>query len=161
MSQILKDERFKNLADSRTYPVRWLLNALEYANGKLSHLCICGYSKKIWYLAAEGDNPAKPFVINSIDIADGECLDGGWCLNMDCKYNHTTPGKYAKSYHLSDEEAKDLINNWDQFIKNIQDINKVLSEYEDHNFLNFQESEIMEGPGPLVEWVSKGQITGH
>ncbi len=152
MSEILKDEKFKDLINSQTYPVRWLINALKYKKGNLIHLCICGYSHRIWYMAPDGDNLVKPMVISSIDICDGECLDSKWCLDVECKYNRTTAHSYAKSYHLSDKETDEIITDWDQFIKNINGINKVLDEYET-DFLNFNEYSMMEGSGPLVEWI--------
>ena len=152
MSEILKDEKFKEIIDSRTYPVRWLIKALKVDKNKTCHLCICGYSHRIWYMAPDGDNLIKPMVISSIDICDGECLDSKWCLDLECKYNQTTARSYAKSYHLSDKETDEIITDWDQFIKNIKAMNEVLTEYET-DFLNFQTSDMMEGSGPLVEWV--------
>jgi hypothetical protein len=156
-STIDKNVSYETIMGSiKHYPVKWLLNALQYKRGKTCHICICGYSHRIWYMAQDGDNPLKPFVINSIDIAEGECMDGKWCLDQDCKYNKTTPESYAKSYHLSPKETEEFIDGWDQFIKNVKGINRILTEeYEDDELglKGFHETEIMKGPRPLVEWV--------
>ena len=141
------------------YPVKWFLNALKYSKGKTCHLCVCGYTKRIWYMAQDIDNPIKPFIINSIDISAGECLDCMWCLDLECEYNKTTPESYAKSYHLNLEDTKDLIDGWNRFIENVKGINTLLEEDYNEDELGikgFTKTSIMLSPGPLVEFIKAG-----
>jgi len=154
MDSTIKDKKFSDLFDPVTsYPAQWILNGLGLSNGKICHLCICGFSHRVWYIAREGDSPIKPFVINSLEIKDGECLDGKWCLDTKCKYNKTTAESYLRSYKLSDEDVKEIREGWEQFIENISGINDILKEYGRDELLNFETSKILNAPGPLVEWI--------
>jgi hypothetical protein len=156
IKQVQNDEKVTIEPVMKHYPVKWFLNALQYTGGKTCHLCICGYTHRVWYMAQDIDNPLKPFIITSIDISEGECLDGKWCLDLECKYNRTTPWSYSKSYHLSPGETEDMVKGWNQFIKNIKGINQLLEkEYTERELglKGFTKTSIMQGPGPLIEWV--------
>jgi hypothetical protein len=138
----------------KNYPVRWLIDALEYRKGneiysrKTAHLCICGYSQHVSFIDS-GENPFKPFIINGIEIMEDECLDGKWCLDTQCKYNKTTGKSYAKNYHLDAGDAYTTIGGWDKMVENFRAISKILDE---DGYTDFKETGIMQGPGPLVEF---------
>lgn len=149
MNAEIKKE-LESIGLDKTYPVLWLINGLEYAKGKMGHLCICGYSKHLAFID-EGKNSIKPLVVSDISINDGGCLDATWCLDTQCKYNKTTGKSYAQNYHLSEEDTKMTVEGWDQMIENFQNINDILSE--DLDLMDFSKTNIMQGPGPLVEWV--------
>jgi|GEM_PF-2557492 hypothetical protein len=130
------------------YPVRWLINALQYRKGKTGHLCICGYSRRVSFIDT-GENTFKPFIISGIEIMEDECLDGKWCLDTECKYNKTTGKNYAKNYHLDAGDTYMTIEGWDKMVENFRAISKILGE---DGLMDFKETGIMQGPGPLVEF---------
>ena len=131
------------------YPTLWLLNALEHDTGRYTHLCICGYSRRVGFM---GHNLLTPFVMQSIDIIDGECFNSECCLDIHCKYNRTTPESYAISHNLSSKETMEVMRAWESLIKHVNDANHILSE-DVGDLLEFTESKIMQGPEPLIEWI--------
>jgi hypothetical protein len=83
-----------------TYPIHWLLNAVEnrvegVETRVAQSLAICSYSNQIFSWALWDDEKTtsetiRPMIIRDLIIENGKCEQGGECLYLQCPYNQTS-----------------------------------------------------------------------
>lgn len=112
-------------------------------NGKVKGqmvFIVCKLTNKVALISADGLAKIAPLIIQNTTIMNGECHDGDYCYNLDCKYCKTEnferaingSAVFREVYKYNPEGTEDFIKDNIQFVE----------EHIDTNWDNLESTEV-------------------
>jgi len=111
------------------YPIYWLVPP----KSKVAY-GVCGYSGKAFTFTTLNnfEGVLTIGIVVDLFITEGKCEEAERCLCLDCKYNKTTIGSYAKAKGLT---TKRLSKVWEGLIAKVNGVVLNVSEVAEKMFL--------------------------
>lgn len=90
-----------------TFGVVWLTGAVRFEGLEPTlSLGFCGKAGSVAFVSLDaGVNAMRPAIVDEVEVRDGVCSDGEWCLSFECPYNETT----YESFREADADLREAL----------------------------------------------------